>query len=347
MTKVLNHVNAITHHREHALVDMAMVYSMLDMLGTARRHVVIRLYRVAYVEGQVQITLTAWADGGAVNCQEIECDVNVAPERMLQALRHGVVSSGVIADERGRKLHFTWLPVSRDKELLGCIELGMIRPLLARELILIDGMRGLYANYLSLLHYSEIDTLTRLLNRKTFDESLQKLLTATATKSLKHLSADRRSGVDEHANWLAVMDIDHFKRVNDTFGHLFGDEVLILVANIMRKVFRRKDKLFRFGGEEFVVLLRDTAELHALKALERFRQTVEGHAFPQLGHVTVSIGVTRVQAFDNPTTLLGRADEALYYAKRHGRNQMQFFDNLAAEGKITHTTVVHTEAELF
>ena len=347
MTKVLDHAQSITHHRDHALVDMAMVYSLLDMFGHGRRRFVLRLYRVAQIQGALQITLTVWTDGRAVNCEEIECNAAAAPQRMIQALTQEVVSAGTITDERLRTLHFTWLPVRRDKELLGCIELGMAKPLTQRQLNLIDGMRGLYANYLSLLRYSQIDTLTRLLNRKTFDESLQQMLAAVKAKSLNKPAAERRSETDEHAQWLAVMDIDHFKRVNDTFGHLFGDEVLILIANLMREVFRSKDRLFRFGGEEFVVLLRDTGEQNALKVFERFRRTVESHAFPQLSKVTISIGVTKVQVFDNPTTLLGRADEALYYSKHHGRNQVQFFDNLVAEMKITRSTVVHTEADLF
>ena len=207
-------------------------------------------------------------------------------------------------------------------------------------------MRGLYANYLSLLRYSERDTLTGLLNRKTFDESLQQVLTASAARRCEQPEAD--GAPRPAAGQLAGGD---------------GHRPLQARQRQLRPPDRRRgadprrqpdaqgvppqDKLFRFGGEEFVVLLRDTAELHALKALERFRQTVEQHEFPQLGHVTVCIGVTRVQAFDNPTTLLGRADEALYYAKKHGRNQMQFFDSLAAEGKITHTPVMHTEAVLF
>jgi len=282
-----------------------------------------------------------------MNCQEFECDTANAPDQMIQALTLGVVSTGTLAIDKGRKLHFTWLPVGRDRELLGCIEIGLPAPLDQRQSTLIDGMRGLYANYLSLLHYSQIDTLTRLLNRKTFDECLQQLLTATAAKSLKRPPTERRGDVEEHGNWLAVIDIDRFKRINDTFGHLFGDEVLILIANVMRKVFRRRDKLFRFGGEEFVVLLRDVAEHHALRVFERFRIAVEQHAFPQLGHVTISIGITRVQAFDNPTTLLGRADQALYYAKNHGRNQVRFFDQLASEGKVSCATVLHTEADLF
>ena len=72
-------------------------------------------------------------------------------------------------------------------------------------------------------------------------------------------------------NWLAVVDIDHFKLVNDRFGHLYGDEVLILVANILRSSFRNQDRIFRFGGEEFVVLLRAATLENARQGFDRFR----------------------------------------------------------------------------
>ena len=347
MPNVLDYARSITHHRDHALVDKAMVYSLLDMFGRRRRRFLLRLYRIPKSHGQWQIFLTAWVDGRAVNCDEIECEREAVPPRMMEAMETGAVCAGTLADEQGKPLHFTWLPVRRDKEMLGCIEIGMERPLSQHQIALIDGMRGLYANYLSLLSYSQIDTLTKLFNRKTFDENLLQMLASVNAKTLAPDSTERRSEPQKHISWLAILDLDHFKRINDTFGHLFGDEVLIQVANLMRGIFRRKDKLFRFGGEEFVVLLRDTDERNAAKVFERFRLAVERNMFPQLSSVTVSIGVTRVNPGDNPTILLGRADDALYFAKHHGRNQVQFFDDLMARGKIHPPTVLHTDAEMF
>jgi diguanylate cyclase (GGDEF)-like protein len=347
VTPLLQHVKAITHPRDQALVDIAMANSLCELVDKRRRRIVLRLYRIVSIDSRYRIHLTAWTYGGDLMCEEIECDSAAAPPRMIQALDNGVITSGVGPDDQGANLHFTWLPVSRDKELLACIELGLVKPLSPGQLMLIDGMRGLYANYLSLLHYSQVDTLTQLLNRKTFDESLDRLLAHAGAKTAKQPSSERRSHSDDHLDWLGVIDIDHFKRVNDTYGHMFGDEVLILVADVMRKVFRRKDKLFRFGGEEFVVLLRDTTEKNALGAFERFRRSVENRNFPQLGNVTVSVGITVVRRSDTPTMLLGRADEALYYGKKNGRNQCRFYEQLAAAGQVATTTVLHTEADLF
>ncbi|MFA7270664.1 MAG: GGDEF domain-containing protein, partial [Sterolibacterium sp.] len=323
MTEVLQHAKAITQHRDHALVDTALVYSLIDQLGQGRKQYVIRLYRIETHDNKFHITLTAWNENKSVRFDEYECDPAAAPKQLIQALTLHVTTSAALSTSKRRKMHYCWLPVMHDKTLLACIEVGLSSPLNHRQMTLIDGMRGLYANYLSLLHYSEVDTLTRLLNRKTFDDSLHKLLAATNAKSLLKKDSERRieKCVDAEGDWLAIIDIDHFKRINDRFGHLFGDEVLILIANIMRQTFRKRDKLFRFGGEEFVVLLRQTTQQNALGVFERFRERVAAHPFPQLGNVTISLGITHVYPFDNPPTLIGRADEALYHAKSHGRNQ--------------------------
>ena len=108
-----------------------------------------------------------------------------------------------------------------------------------------------------------------------------------------------------------MVDIDHFKRVNDRFGHLYGDEVLILVANILRSSFRSHDRIFRFGGEEFVVLLRNTTLSKAHKVFNRFREAVQEYHFPQVGNVTVSLGFVGTSR-GSPVEILGQADQALF-----------------------------------
>ncbi|ADL54252.1 GGDEF domain-containing protein [Gallionella capsiferriformans] len=196
----------------------------------------------------------------------------------------------------------------------------------------------IYSNYLNLLDESETDTLTGLLNRRTFDNNLEKMLTECTDAEVQKIeinSHSRKPPSSELPHWLAVMDIDHFKRINDEFGHLYGDEVLLLLSRCMRRNFRQTDKLFRFGGEEFVVVLDRTCEVDASKVLERFRTAIECYDFPQVGRVTISIGFTCLNGKDDPSTLVGRADQALYYAKEHGRNQVCFYEGLIAEGNLT------------
>lgn len=200
----------------------------------------------------------------------------------------------------------------------------------------ISCLSRIYGNQVSLLDYSELDTLTHLLNRKTFDETFDRLLTAHVAGADTENHINRREHHEEDAPaWLGVIDIDHFKRVNDSFGHLFGDEVLLRVGDLMRKTFRGGDRLFRFGGEEFVVILNaETADLAAV-GFNRFRASVEGNEFPQVGQVTCSVGFTAVLSRDVPTDVVGRADEALYYAKEHGRNQVCSYEHLLAAGAIS------------
>lgn len=199
----------------------------------------------------------------------------------------------------------------------------------------ISSLARMYANQVKLLDYSELDSLTRLLNRKTFDETFDRLLMAASNEIPDGAFDDRRDGLtDDTPAWLCVIDIDHFKRVNDSFGHLFGDEVLLRMGDLMRKTFRGGDRLFRFGGEEFVVILNAANQALAESGFDRFRQSVESHEFPQVGKVTCSIGFTAVSNIDVPTDVVGRADEALYFGKEHGRNQVNCYEILVAEGAI-------------
>lgn len=196
-----------------------------------------------------------------------------------------------------------------------------------REQDLTTSFLKIYQNYLVLLNDNEHDTLTGLLNRKTFDQRILRVM--------KSFEQPKRAA-DKHEHYcLAVLDIDHFKEINDQFGHLYGDEILLLFARIMIKTFRESDLLFRYGGEEFVVVFKDAPLEKGVAILERFRQAVESYPFPQVGKVTVSIGVVQIKENELPTTLIGCADQALYFAKEHGRNQVCSYEQLLAEGKIT------------
>ena len=162
-----------------------------------------------------------------------------------------------------------------------------------------------------------------------------------------YLPHRRQAHPEARDHWLGVMDIDKFKTINDRFGHLIGDEVLILMANLMRESFRVQDKLFRFGGEEFVALIRPAEFSHATGTFERFRTNVEAFNFPQVGRVTISIGFTRIKLGDTPSIILDSADEALYWAKEHGRNQSHAYETLIAEGKLQRAPATESDIELF
>ncbi len=174
----------------------------------------------------------------------------------------------------------------------------------------------IYGNLIQLMDSRERDSLTGLLNRQTFVARFELAGARAAADQALDLS-------------LALLDIDHFKRVNDTYGHLYGDEVLIHFARLMGRCFRYTDCLFRYGGEEFLALLGTSQPDQAGIALERFRRTVAGHSFPGVGQVTVSIGYVQCLGHTLPTTYIDQADQALYYAKEHGRNQVIDYNGIA------------------
>ena len=155
------------------------------------------------------------------------------------------------------------------------------------------------------------DPLTGLLNRRGFEYQVTPLV-SLARRSERPLS-------------VVTLDIDHFKQVNDTYGHDVGDQVLQLVAELLQERLRESDILARFGGEEFVVLLPDTALATAQTMTEQVLQFIAETPFAKVGHITLSAGVSHLHAddySDTITDMLQRSDAALYAAKHSGRNRV-------------------------
>jgi diguanylate cyclase (GGDEF)-like protein len=157
-----------------------------------------------------------------------------------------------------------------------------------------------------------LDALTKLANRRALDTQLERV------GELADVLHTRAS--------LLMIDLDHFKRVNDTFGHTVGDDVLRAVADALARTFLRKsDFVARYGGEEFVVLLRETALTSATMLAERFRATLRTVAISHGAEritVTTSIGVAEIAPGEAPNEWLARADRALYEAKAAGRDRV-------------------------
>ncbi len=136
--------------------------------------------------------------------------------------------------------------------------------------------------------------------------------------------------VPEKSNVLMIIDVDHFKKINDSFGHPVGDQALILLGKVFRKTLRQQDLVGRIGGEEFGIFLPDTSPPEGQIIGEIIRHEIENTVFKpchNMRHVlTVSIGVTEVAAHHERATMLGNADTALFTAKRCGRNQVVLFE---------------------
>lgn len=153
------------------------------------------------------------------------------------------------------------------------------------------------------LHESRTDPLTGVGNRRTFDESLE---------SMYSLHSRYKSAFS-----IAVIDIDHFKKVNDTQGHLKGDKILSRIGEVLLDHARDTDVVTRYGGEEFVVLMPQTDLHEAGMASERLRSTIEREM-----EITVSVGVSTAAEFAAASDMMEAADQALYQAKEAGRNRV-------------------------
>jgi len=346
MDNLLTHLVEITGHRDHTLLDISTLSALHELVG-AREVRTLELFRLNdewYLRQRVSTRL------GKVDSIQEDTDTEHAGEPVARfpALQACIEQrdnhcEGIAEDGT----HSLWFPIWINDKTNTCVQVTGDQPFSSQSLKVIEGILSVYRNYQSLLDYSERDSLTGLLNRKTFDEKFARMLAtaAPADSAPPKDGQDRRHAGDTREQWLAVIDIDHFKKVNDRFGHLYGDEVLILVANLLRSSFRAQDRVFRFGGEEFVVLLRSVTLADARRIFERFRSNIEQHEFPQVGKVTVSIGFASITN-ETPVVILGHADQALYYAKANGRNQVCYYDELIQKG-ILQSGESHESAEFF
>ncbi|MFZ6673070.1 GGDEF domain-containing protein [Undibacterium sp. Xuan67W] len=352
MDSIIKHLVEITGHRDHDLLNISVISALCELTNAEYA----RVLDIATVGLQIFVQPQITIKNGKV----------VALAEHAVASQGGDVIGKYPALEEGIKQHMSliegrsedgkrliWLPMWVNEKLNTCLEIANPASYSENAMQVMEGILIVYRNFQNLLDYSERDSLTGLLNRKTFDDNFSKILRASSQQTNgiggedgDEIQQDRRACEPEKQNWLAVLDIDHFKRVNDQFGHLYGDEVLILIANLLRSSFRPTDRLFRFGGEEFVILLRSTSQEDAQHIFDRFRENVEQYNFPQVGRVTVSVGFARIDAFEPAVAIMGRADQALYFAKSNGRNRTCYYDTLVTSGDL-HAEQSNDTAEFF
>ncbi len=156
---------------------------------------------------------------------------------------------------------------------------------------------------------NRIDGLTHMYNRKYFDKEFDGVL----KKQYKNFIHDKPS-------YLCMYDIDNFKNINDTYGHDFGDEVIKAIAAVSKKEIKHKGKAFRYGGEEFILIIKNINEEEVLQIAENIRQAVENLSFRNQYKVTISIGLTVVE--ENKEVTFKKVDEKLYISKKTGKNRI-------------------------
>lgn len=176
--------------------------------------------------------------------------------------------------------------------------------------------------------------IENLLNRITMEKQYEMLETENATDPLtglynrrylkeeikKELARSERSGV---MFCILLLDIDHFKRINDKYGHIAGDDVLKELSAILRNSVRLSDKVFRYGGEEFILLLPETLVVEAVNLGERIREKIDNFSFSSVGKkISISGGIAQNSIDSSLELLIQKADKRLYYAKENGRNNI-------------------------
>ncbi len=229
--------------------------------------------------------------------------------------------------------HLT-LPLAVEGEILGCLSLNSDQPNAfdAQDLQFLSVIG--YQMAASLKHFQRLssirnmatyDTLTGLYNRRYFEERLE----VEAQKCF-------HSGISLS---LVMVDIDHFKKVNDTFGHTEGDQILCKISSLLKNSVRKKDTVARYGGEEFILILPEAALEQSFVIAERIRQLVEKTLF-EVGraqvHLTLSMGISNFPSHrvKSKEELIKMADQALYDAKRGGRNKVCIFTEKSSQWAV-------------
>lgn len=325
---LLDSVLELTSQRDQHSLQLWLIRTLQEFIGAKT----IELYAISANTGGLLLQLLAavespdQANKSAQQNRLAPTAIDDDPE-LMQCL---VTETQVVSQNKGHKGIRVIHPVAGVSGVAGFLIIKA-ESLVQKDQNLASVFLQIYRNYMQLIDANVHDALTGLLNRKTFSDRVMHIL--SWQQDISRRTDDRSVSRKEHC--LAMLDIDHFKQVNDKYGHLYGDEVLLLFSRLMSKTFREDDQLYRYGGEEFVVILKGADLETGYTILERFRKKMESFHFPQVGNVTVSIGMVGINDQDLPTTVLEQADKAMYYAKDHGRNQVCSYEKLLEEGKLS------------
>jgi polar amino acid transport system substrate-binding protein len=227
-----------------------------------------------------------------------------------------------ITNEMHREIFIKWIPIKFQKEvdyeLVWKVAIGLIilillvvywnTKIIKANTLLKQAKKDIEEKNKELKILSITDKLTNLYNRRKLDELIETEI--------------HRSERFNHTFGLAIIDIDHFKSVNDTYGHQVGDNVLIEMANIIQNNLRKTDFVGRLGGEEFVIICPESNIEDLTGLMEMFREKIATHDFDVIHNKTASFGLTLSKKGDTIQSILQRADKALYTAKDSGRNKV-------------------------
>lgn len=335
---VLKTLGAMTSIRDTYLVEQSLLRTLGPMLGVFET----TLYRLddqggvlrSVTHGREVITEPDGSHRVAERVEEASNDRNISVP--VQRLLENVRMLGKPCTLKSGNDYRIGYPLRGGGMMRGVFVFQRDRELTPGEDAVINGTLEVFSNYYDLLDTSQRDQLTGLLNRYSLEMNLGRLwdILSTQMRDKTTECEDSQRSQVPHTFWVAVMDVDHFKKINDTYGHIIGDEVLIMVAGLLKKSFRQTDLLYRYGGEEFIAIIAANDLECACHAFERARVTVESFEFPQVGSVTISMGFSGADPTVLPQEVISRADSAMYVAKKDGRNRVYHYDTLVKQGVL-------------
>jgi len=343
MASLTEHLIKLTDHRDRDLLELTLAKALIDLVPIQRVLIAIVTEQDGEKRWLDQVSLDARGGGKVVDPLRVEFltlpRLEDASDRMRCVQTQQKIEIAWAGEDGPRITYFPLFADSRTNEE-GVLEIHSAAPLTGDELESISQLHHIYRNMYTLLAYSDRDALTGLLNRKSLDdafysavlEELDCVMEDPTGGTVGVSSAKERRHRVPPNYWLGTIVIDNFPLLNDRHGHLIMEEVTLLVARLMNNTFRTHDRLYRFGSDQFSVLFHCPDEALALGAFERMRANVEKFNFPQVGRVTICAGFTRILADDSPSTALERAEQAIDFAQKNGRNKVCSHPDLVRRG---------------
>ncbi len=342
--QVIDSLAEITRYHDREILERSLLETLAETVSAEEY----RLYKVQRPPPKLELTIVANKTSDRDVISENQTNHQLT-EDLQQAICDAIEREDVVTFDSDNHHHRgTIFPVFNKSGDISAVLVQFSESFRFDDQRIVFGLLRIYSNYLNLLHENVRDKLTGLLNRETLNKEILNILMEKSHTKKKIESRGIRRASDETKYWLGVIDVDHFKNVNDKFGHLFGDEVLILMAGFMNDVFRDDDLLFRYGGEEFVVVIKVLTKEDALGVFERLRTKINAHSFPQVGNMAVSIGMVEIDEQEGSSDVIYSADKALYFAKENGRNQTCIYEDLLSKGMITQSQQIkNRDIDLF
>ena len=338
-SSLLKQLGGMTAFRHMHLVELSLLRTLGPLLGVSTTS----LYKVDQrnVVNKVLNHSRSFALGSG-DLQRISEHIeelnnphidDIAINSLLDTMRLIGRSTNFVRDQR----YLYGFPLNGADQLYGYFVFERDSVVTDIEEAVIHGVLEVFSNYYGLLDSSQRDQLTGLQNRYSLEVNLARLWDLLGKKNHHINGVPEESGrrrVDTFHYWIGIFDVDNFKKVNDSYGHIIGDEVLLLTSRLLESALRRGDLIYRYGGEEFIAIIAAERAEEVAKVFERARSSIEQFTFPQVGKISISGGYCALDCTVLPQTIINRADRALYKAKNDGRNRIYDYNELIESGQL-------------